>query len=100
MKRLLSILGMTLLTVTSVMPVISCVEPTQKKLTIHDQIKKSLQNRITFNNDWITDYSQSEDNIKRWSEGLLNNGWTLFNKLISSLIKQQLLKDIPDLLQH
>ncbi|WP_338964221.1 hypothetical protein [Spiroplasma endosymbiont of Sarcophaga carnaria] len=99
-RGLLVILGMTLLTTTSVMPVISCAQSEQKELTIYDQIKKSLQNTITFDDDWITDYSQPEDKIEKWSKRLINTGWTLFNKLISDLITQQLFKDVPDLLER
>ncbi|AOX44101.1 hypothetical protein S100390_v1c07650 [Spiroplasma sp. NBRC 100390] len=100
MKRLLSILGMTMLTASSVIPVISCVEPAQKELTIHDQIKKSLQNTISFDDDWITDYSQPTDKIQGWSRTMYSKYWTFFNKLISDLVLQQLLKDIPDLIKH
>lgn len=100
MKKFLRILGMVMLTSTSALPVISCVIPKQKELTIHDEIKKSLQNRIIFDNGWITDYSQSKENIETWTKTFMYSTWNFLNKLITYLVFQQLLKDIPNLMKH
>ncbi|AGM26479.1 hypothetical protein SSYRP_v1c08900 [Spiroplasma syrphidicola EA-1] len=98
MKKLLSLLGVVSLVGTSVTPVIGCGAKPVSQETIHDKIKKSLQHQIVFDDDWIIDYDQSEENIEYFINSNLDYKWTFFNKLITDLVMKQLIKDIPTLL--
>ncbi|WHQ37533.1 lipoprotein [Spiroplasma sp. SV19] len=99
MKKLLSILGLAVLTTSSVTTVVSCTPSANHTETIHDKIKKSLQKPINFDDDWIIDYGESKKNLEYFTNSIVNNRWTLFNKLVTDLVTKQLIKDIPNLLK-
>ncbi|WHQ36616.1 lipoprotein [Spiroplasma sp. SV19] len=99
MKKLLSILGLAVLTTSSVTTVVSCTPSVNHTETIHDKIKKSLQKPINFDDNWIIDYSESKEKIEDFSNSIINGRWTLFNKLVTDLVTKQLIKDIPNLLR-
>ncbi|AGM25428.1 lipoprotein [Spiroplasma chrysopicola] len=99
MKKLLSLLGVISLVGTSVTPVIGCGAKPVSQETIHEKIKKSLQHQIVFDDDWIIDYDQSEENIENFLARNITYDWSFFNKLITDLVMKQLIKDIPNLLE-